>query len=814
MTDSVTLPCATFLTSHKLPSTGMTYLSDQEVREWLEGWLGLWKPEKLALFEGIPQLGGPFDHDPPRPGHFYSVPHSTLAILPNDWPEKVTECGSQSEVLKNPELENVGNPPWFCPEEGMVFQSLGFGYAWLEAFCDSQDHPHLLDIASFTDKVRTALDFWKKGDFNALKAAASEAASLLVQARESITSSSLFHVDLTLAETLPPEALESTDWLHCPIQRTVIASGQWLENWEKKDPKNFQIFRKEIEKGLIEMAGGLYIERDEPLRSIESQLWNMRQGKSVYDSLLGQTLKVFARTKSGLHSLTPLLIQKEGFRRAVLLSFDDGTVPHYRAPVISWSGSDGKSVEALARVPLPAESPQTWFHMAYHLGRAVREDHAPTVVLIHKEKPSVIYKIVTQLAALAPVMGRWVGLDTYLNEATPAEYPGVAPWDDFNHDWLTPYDATESQNKDEEQAPGLIQGNPVSERAIQVRKRRRMDAAFTLSAIHEVLDKGVTKADWQARRDHLKKAEFSVEMDSMSKADEESLELSAKSLADRLLGKSPHNPGFIVFNPCGFTRRVALELQGIEGFLEPEGPIKAFQKDGDLSRIVLEVPSLGYTWISSKGGLPKPPPRARLRLADEKTVRNEFFEAEIDPDTGAIRAFRDVRLRQNRIVHQLAYLPGSRMKLIEAKVGSSGPALGELTCTGEITDEQGQTLAKYTQRLRAWIGRPVLEISVTIEPVRMPSGYPWHSAFAARFSLPSGASAISRGTLGMVDETKHNRPLTPEFIEWKSGNSNVALLTGGMPFLQRHGSSQLDLILIPPGETATQFEYGLCMDRG
>ena len=32
-----------------------------------------------------------------------------------------------------------------------------------------------------------------------------------------------------------------------------------------------------------------------------------------------------------------------------------------------------------------------------------------------------------------------------------------------------------------------------------------------------------------------------------------------------------------------------------------------------------------------------------MKLADEKTVRNEFFEAEIDPQTGGLRAFAITR---------------------------------------------------------------------------------------------------------------------------------------------------------------------------
>ena len=43
------------------------------------------------------------------------------------------------------------------------------------------------------------------------------------------------------------------------------------------------------------------------------------------------------------------------------------------------------------------------------------------------------------------------------------------------------------------------------------------------------------------------------------------------------------------------------------------------------------------------------------------------FEAEIDPATGGLRAFRDLRSRVNRIGQQLVYNPGSRMEAREVR---------------------------------------------------------------------------------------------------------------------------------------------------
>lgn len=812
MVDSEAQPRAIFVTNHKMPSSGMTYLSDQEVREWLEGWLWLWHPKNLVQSCGIPEINGPYDHDPPRPGHIYLVPPSTQAYLPTDWNERTREAGSLLFPQPPETPDAAGTPAWVASGTGILFQALGYGLVWLEAFCESQDHPQLLDRLAFAEKLRQALEQWNQSDDEGVRAHLQDAAALLIQARESVSSSGLFHLDLILGEFLDQANWAASVDDGLPIPRNLVVCAKTLTRWETTHSQGLEPLRILLDQGKLDVAGGLFEERDDPLKSVESQLWNLKYGCKLQKELLGQAPRVFARTRGGLHSLLPLILQRVGLRKALLISFDESPVPHYRSPVISWAGSDGKSVEALTRVPLPGDSPQTWFHMAYHMGRAVREDHAPTVVLTHKGPATHWFRVVAQLASLGPVMGRWLSLESYFQEATPAEYPGVIPWEEFSHDWLVDESSPNGLSE-----PGVHGGqpavDPVSSRSTHFKSRRTVDAAFTLSAIHEILDRGEPSAEWIARRQDLTLAEDDLEKTGTGEGATKALGNAVGRLANRLLANAPDQKGLMVFNPCSFPRRVALETKEIEGSLETGGVVKAFQKDGDLSRLVLEVPSFGYTWIPRQGGPPKPPPRARLRLADETMVRNEFFEAEIDTATGAIRAFRDPKYRQNRLAHQLIYLPGSRMKLDSSEVTSSGPALGELICRGEITDEQGTTLARYTQRLRAWIGRPVLEISVTLEPIKPPTGYAWHSLYAARFSLPQGSSSLSRGTLGMVEETRHNRPLSPEFLEWKSGNSTVTLLTGGMPFTQRHGANHLDLILVPPGETGTKFDYGLCMDR-
>ena len=224
------------------------------------------------------------------------------------------------------------------------------------------------------------------------------------------------------------------------------------------------------------------------------------------------------------------------------------------------------------------------------------------------------------------------------------------------------------------------------------------------------------------------------------------------------------------------------------------------------------MPALGFAWLPRSGGEAASVP-GKMRLADEHTVRNEFFEAEIDPATGGLKSIRDARTRVGRLGQQLVFNPGSTMRAREVKVTSTGPALGEVVCEGTLVDAQNDVLATFRQRFRAWLGRPTLELRIEIQPTRPPQGYPWHSYFGARFAWRDERATLLRGELGTSYVTSHTRPETPDFLELRLGRQSTALFPGGLPFHQRNGSRMLDVILVTEGERATAFELGIALDR-
>ena len=288
----------------------------------------------------------------------------------------------------------------------------------------------------------------------------------------------------------------------------------------------------------------------------------------------------------------------------------------------------------------------------------------------------------------------------------------------------------------------------------------------------------------------------------------------AEALAARLLARATtETPGYLVLNPCSFTRRVALELDGPTIPLPIGGPVKACQLDADKLRLVIEVPGLGFAWFPKAGPIGTPPPTMRMRLADHRSVRNEFFEAEVDLETGGLRAIRDHKTRLNRLGQKLVFNPGSNMRASSVQMTSQGPALGEIVSEGAILGDQDKVLAKFRQRFRAWLGRPVLDMRIELYPELPPAGYPWHAYYGARFAWRDERAMLLRGVNGTGYVSTQTRPQTPDFLELRQGRQSVVIFPGGLPFHQRHESRMLDIILVPEGEKAHVFDLAVALDR-
>jgi hypothetical protein len=864
------------LSPYRLPTQHALVLNADEMAAWMNGYSALWHPAALWSAEGPPRIDGPYDNDVPRAGQIYAIPETPPLVLPDDWEKRARDAGAlifKATPDRDKTLANITEVlRGQSAEEGALLDSkyqeiapylgIGFGYLMQATLSEAMEHENLLDKTAFWQAVQRAIAamagltcappqpselqipeqpayghlFDDEGNLTTTEGRSALAGN---QAPEEKTSSWQDHLRfaaerlLSAREVLYPVAIHLLD-LYVPDAKhgatawpatferrlpfNLISSASLLERLARALPERLAALRERIQNAEAEVCGGSYVEREDVLLPIDSQLWNLLKGQAASRAVLGSDIQVFARKHFAVHPQWPQLLNSAGLTRALLLTFDDAAIPQYQAPVVSWATADSKQVQAFTRKPYPVDLPETFFNLGHYLCRTIREDHTATLALVHSGKPPLPwYGDWLELSRLAPVFGQWTTFSRYFGEVLASDHVGAMSADEFRVDYLN--------ERTTAQAP-----KPVSGFADHWRLRRRLDACWTLAALMRGLagrnDPQHVDGPLRAIEDgleNLQPSEHDAQASAPSLArranelDAQLGELEKKvgaTLAERLQARAqPEQPGYLVLNPCSFTRRVALEIEGGPAAVTVGGPVKASQLDGTTQRLVVEVPPLGFAWIPRSGTPGSPPPAMRMRLADQRGVRNEFFEAEVDPTTGGLRGILDRRSQINRLGQRLVFNPGSTMRATAINITSAGPALGEVVSEGNLLGEQQQVLARFRQRFRAWLGRPILELRIEISFEQPPAGYPWHAYYGARFAWRDERATMLRGVGGAAQISTEPRPLTLDFLELRLGRQATTIFPGGLPFHQRHQGRMLDMILIPEGETANIFELGIGLDR-
>jgi hypothetical protein len=807
------------LNPYRFPGKNSLMLGNDDVASFLNGYLALWDPAALFHAAGLPRIDSPYDHEQPTSGRIFAVPQTPPLLLPDDWDERVRAAGALSfratpdrqettsnlrQAIRNaPEYGGVEADLLELPSDRTAsFFGIGFGHLVVDALFEAMEHEKLLPGNELLRDLQEAIRCTRSGEHDALRSHLQSAAERLLQAREVLYPTSIHVLEIgLLSEQRPGEPLPLAFEADLPFN--LVGCAKLLERWGNSHPEAMASLRERIGQDRAEVCGGPYVEREDSLLPLESQLWNLSKGQATYRELLGQEVRVFARKRSSFHPQIPQLLCSAGMTRCLLIAFDDAVLPTYRSTTVNWASPDGKQIEAFTRSPYAADNPQTWFHTAHYLHRTIMQDHVATVAVVHNNAPAAPwYRDWIELGRLAPVLGKWTTFTPYFNEVTAGEYVSAISVDEFGSDYLS-------------ERTGENLTDPVTGFVRHLRCRRKVDTCWALRALHRTLDREA-RADTVVDR-KITGMEDEVETNAEG-AEGHCAELErelAKGLASRLLaGAVEQSPGYMLLNPCGFARRIALELEDISANLPISGPIKACQREADRTRLVVEVPALGFAWFPQSGPAGTPAQTIKMKLGDRLCVRNEFFEAEIDPSNGCLRTIRDHRLRVNRVGQQIVYNPGSNIRLKEIKVTSTGPALGEVISEGTLVDPyQEKVLATFRQRFRAWLGRPILELRIEVEPAQAVEGYPWHAYFASRFAWGDERMALLRGSNGSGQVTTHSRPMTPEYLEWRSGQHNTILFPNGLPFHQKHGMRMLDVILVPQGETCRTFDLAIGLDR-
>lgn len=803
------------LSPYKPPTQHPLILNNDDVAAYLHGYVALWHPLVMQGAVHPPRIGSPYDYEQPQEGQVFALPVSPPLYLPDDWEERVQKAGAYFFRATTQRDETLANAyqalslPDGPKADAAAFYGMGLGYLAIDPLFEAMSHSPQLNVEEFWKRVTAAAHAIDPAERQSnLKAAA----EMLREARTILYPANVYFVDLVLLSNVfgqTPLALE----VGTPVN--FIANGRAWQHWANAASHAITQVKEGIAEERIEVCAGPELERTDALLPLESQLWNLRHGMATSQRILGHDPKIFARRDFGMGPQTPAQLQTLSVSKVVLQEFDDGVIPHFRSASIEWPSTDGRRVDAFTRKPLPANSALTFFHLAHHLYKTMLNDMTACLAFVTDQDPAAkigeqggmesaspgdlsFYRDWLELNRLAPVYGQLTTLSRFFVEVAAGEYPATLRADEFHSNYLDRLTTAQAIN-------------PISRFRDWTRQRRRLDSAWTLLGLW----RGLCRLPWPADAVRtLANIEEAFERgepfdDGMvGKVENQALEW----LAERLLSKAATaTPGYLFLNTTPMDRRAAVELADVTTPLP--APAKATQLNPGHARVVIETPPLGFAWLprnvtpGTKVAMPKG------NLAEELRLRNEFFEAEIDADSGGLRVIRDHRRRHGRLGQQLVYQPGSRMQATKTAVTSQGPTLGEIVTEGRLLDPHGSALATFRQRFRAWWAMPWLEVQITIDPVQQPTGYPWHAYYGSRFAWREPKAPIVVATNGIGAPTGQTRPEATDFFELRDGPDRTTVLLGGLPFLQRQGGRMLDVLLIVEGESARTFDLAIALDR-
>jgi alpha-mannosidase len=819
-----------------------TFHEGEDAQSLLSSWSALWHPELMAAAGQTPSWRRIEDPPSDPKDKLIVVPSVCVQKLPTGFAQRckdeggllVRKTSSRQEILDQvvgtlrvplPDDGTRSVPTTTIdPELAADFLALGYAYLQIQLLTRQMRYSSNLDETYFKTTALAGAVAAVEGNTTLAKEKLSACFSVLAEERDHYYPVDAFLLDLNMvaATTLGP-ALAAELSRETPT--SVLLSGDLLVEMAAKHPATLAALKAGLEAGRIGLVGGEATEHRLPLLSHETILAELQRGLAVYGSHLGRRPEVFGRWRFGLSPHLPGILHRLGFRGAWHTSLDEGKTPDGLQIKVRWEGLDGSAIDALARTPLDASKPQTYLSLATKMGESMDGDHVATICLAHwPGQASEWLGDLRRIASYGSALGRFVTVDQYFRDtAQPGQLDRFEP-DRYRSPYL-------------KQAIIRKQEDPVTTPA-------RYWQQATTAATVEALDTLATLVT--GKRSEVGGQRSEVGMASGGRQPPETFVESAPcdselSLASRLTiatdqlttaltsASKSTTTGTLIINPCSFIRRVGVEVPGMAATPTIERPVYAADQHAGGVQAVADVPALGFVHLTP--GKPTPRDKKTLLLVEDNTLRNEFFEAVINPTTGSLASVREYKSRGNRLSQQLALrMPGPRQKpgdtfrdpdesavysvmaadSVETTIATT--TLGEIVARGRLLDLHGNKLAGFTQTYRLWRGSRVLHLEVELDPVEEPKADPWNSYYCLRFAWPNEGAELFR-TLHMTrTEAVEKKFESPHYVEIADEKTSTTILTGGLPFHRRQEGHMLDTLLVTRGERQRKFRLGIGVD--
>ena len=795
----------------------------------LAAWTALWHPALLAAANRAPLWFRA--SDPPS-----NTEHSVLVVptvctrdVPPDFLDRVsresvclvTGVSDRREMLDR--LLSVLDESQRDLDSDLAQDFLALGYAFLQiqVLTRQMRYSSSLDEVNFNQHLLAAARAAVARNDQEARNKLSSCFGLLSSERDHFYAVEAFLLDLTLvAPTTLGPTLRSELEGQSPVN--LLLTGELLAQMSAMHSGSLEALQAAVSDGRVSIVGTEQHERYTSLLSCETILGELRRGLSTCESLLGYRPGVFGRRRFGLTPLLPQILERLGYRGACHVALDDARFPQSTHMKTRWEGADGVAVDALGKTPLDAGKPETFLSLGTKLGESMDMDTVATVWLAHWPGAAhYAYDDLRRCAKYGTAMGRFKTMDAYFRDTYASGHIDRFDADKYRSPYLV-------------QAVGRQSVSPISSVAGYWRARTAIEQALALDVMLSALgtSAGSDLGELESKVDDAAD-------EGLDSAVSEQIDRELQGRLQRFAAALPKaagasEGGYLIVNPRSFARRVAVELPGLARPPAVGRPIYAADGAGDTAHAVVDVPSMGFVWVSSgtgRGAAASGPRLAEDRPPEENTclLRNEYFEARISKATGSLVSLKNYESRTNRMAQQIAYrAAGSHSRLSytdvaekaeyssmvadKVSVARSTLAVGEIEAVGRLVDRHGSRLADFRQVYRLARGRRCVEIEIELNPVIEPTAEPWRSYYACRFAWPDEAAELDRSLNQTRRKAGAHRIEAPHYIDIRSGELRTSILAGGLPYHRRVGSRMIDTMLIVHGERERKFRLGIGVD--
>ena len=846
-------------------------IGEREAASLLNAFAVVWHPALLASAEVLP-MWHRADSPPEFAGNrLVVVPTPCDSWLQGGWVERARTEGStvvaglsdRHEMLAEC-LKPLENLPPIDPELVADFLALGTCYLLIELLTRKMHYYSNLDEVRLTREAVAAAQAALAGDGVAARTRLKDCFEVLTSARERFYPVDCYLIDLCL---VVPQVIDQhfDAALQSPSPMNFLLTAKDLEEIARDKPDAAARLAAAWQAGQCDVIGGEYAEGPSPLLSVPSVLWDFRRGHRVFKSVCGRTPTTWARRRFGFTPLIPQVLTKSGYKGAMHVALDDGIYPDAEQSRIRWEGCDGSLIDSVSRIPLAAEPSTSYARFPSRMAESMEQDQTAAILFARwPETKSPWFEDLRRTHQYSPCLGKWVTFERYFESG---EAPGrLSKYE--AREYFTPFliqsvarqetnpvtryrDALLRRHRYDaaawcEATAAALMGRtipdgdtPIAPPAGMAGVERREPPAGDSrgdAGGSQSLDPSHPAVPGEApsRERLIEDAGPDAAPEAIAAAESMLAEYApqaARKLAEVILAGGSGTPGALVLNPLSFARKVSVELPS---FSEPPaigGAVKAVQFDGIRKSAVLELPPCGFLWVAP-GGKAAPPKRGEgAAMVEDAILRNDFCEVYINEATGGIARIKGYGRQPNRLSQQIAYRfprertpqsvdgePGERtyyseMRCDALEVVSNGPAVGEIRTRGSLIDPQeGSTLATFTQSVRVWRARPVVEVELELDCRRTPDGDPWTNYYASRFAWNDMTAALTRsfqqGAHGFTGE----RIESPHYIEIAEDEQRTTLLTMGLAFHRKTGPRMLDSIMITAEEKQRKFRFVIVTD--